>query len=146
MTHHEGPALHAKLVVHDADAAISCYRAVFGAELEQRYTAGDQVVFAQLRMLGTAVQLKDEDEHDPSPRTLGRPGVLLDVVSDDPDAVAARMEQAGGEVVFPVADQPYGPRQGRVRDPFGHEWLVGTPLTTPPEQIQAAMDRLAEGQ
>lgn len=146
MSHHEGTALHAKLVVHDADAAIACYRTVFGAELEQRYTAGGQVVFAELRMLGTAVQVKDEDQHDPSPRTLGRPGVLLDVVTGDPDALAERMVQAGGEVVFPVSDQPYGPRQGRVRDPFGHEWLVGTPLQTPPEEVQASLDRLVDGE
>jgi PhnB protein len=30
--------------------------------------------------------------------------------------------------MFPVADQPYGWRQGRVVDPFGHHWLVGRPL------------------
>jgi PhnB protein len=27
-----------------------------------------------------------------------------------------------------VADQPYGLRQGRVVDPFGHHWLIGRPL------------------
>jgi uncharacterized glyoxalase superfamily protein PhnB len=30
--------------------------------------------------------------------------------------------------MFPVADQPYGLRQGRVVDPFGHHWLIGRPL------------------
>jgi uncharacterized glyoxalase superfamily protein PhnB len=28
-------------------------------------------------------------------------------------------------VVKPVKDQFYGERSGTVRDPFGHEWLLG---------------------
>ncbi|MBO0812222.1 MAG: hypothetical protein J2P23_09280 [Microlunatus sp.] len=27
-----------------------------------------------------------------------------------------------------IADQPYGMRQGRIVDPFGHHWVVGGPL------------------
>jgi uncharacterized glyoxalase superfamily protein PhnB len=54
--------------------------------------------------------------------------VLLTVVTDDPDDLARRMVAAGGETVFEVADQYYGARQGRVRDPFGHEWIIGTPV------------------
>jgi PhnB protein len=33
--------------------------------------------------------------------------------------------------IFPGADQPYGLRQGRVGDPFGHHWLLGKPLGEP---------------
>jgi len=46
----------------------------------------------------------------------------------DPDAVADRAVAAGGKVVFPVGDQPYGMRQGRIADPAGHHWLIGKPL------------------
>jgi PhnB protein len=46
----------------------------------------------------------------------------------DPDALAARAIAAGATEVFPIADQPYGLRQGRIEDPFGHHWLVGRPL------------------
>jgi PhnB protein len=38
--------------------------------------------------------------------------------------VAARMEAGGATVVFPVADQPYGERAGRLADPFGHLWML----------------------
>jgi PhnB protein len=54
--------------------------------------------------------------------------VRISLHVDDPDAVAARAVAAGGREMFPVADQPYGMRQGRVVDPFGHHWLVGRPL------------------
>jgi PhnB protein len=47
---------------------------------------------------------------------------------DDPDAVAAQAITAGAREMFAVADQPYGMRQGRVVDPFGHHWLIGSKL------------------
>lgn len=129
-----------KLVVRRADDAIAYYEEAFGATLRQRFATGDTVVFALLEIWGGQVELKDEDEHDPSPSTLGRPGIVLSVTTDDPDSLADAAVRAGGTVVFPVADQPYGARGGRVRDPFGHEWLVQTPLTLSPEEVQRALD------
>lgn len=137
--------MNPKLVVRDADAAIAYYVRAFDAHLAQRYTAGEAVVFAELKFLGTSITLKEEDEHDPGPATLGRPGVLLEITTADPDALADQMLVAGAQLVFPIADQPYGARGGRVRDPFGHEWLIQTPLQSSAEQIQDAMDELAGG-
>ena len=34
------------------------------------------------------------------------------------------MVSAGAEVVFGIADQFYGRREGRLRDPFGHLWII----------------------
>jgi PhnB protein len=31
----------------------------------------------------------------------------------------------GGEVSNPLADQFYGERGGRLRDPFGQQWMLG---------------------
>ncbi|MEU8895889.1 VOC family protein [Nocardia sp. NPDC048505] len=118
-----------KLVVEGAAAAIRYYGDVFGAVLRERHDADGRVVFAELEVPGGAVfQLKDADAVDRDPGQLGGLGVLLTVLVDDPDRLAARMVEAGGESVFEVADQPYGVRQGRMRDPFGHEWIVGAPL------------------
>src|SRR5206468_9310325 len=36
----------------------------------------------------------------------------------------SRAVEAGAEVIFPLTNQFYGHRDGRVRDPFGHEWLL----------------------
>lgn len=128
-----------KLVVADADAAIRFYQEAFAADLMQRYVADGRVVVAELLIGEATVLLKDGDEVDPAPAAQDRCPVLLDIVTDEPDALAAAFVQAGGEVVFPVADQPYGARQGRVRDPFGHEWIVGSANTMTPEQVQAAL-------
>ena len=32
--------------------------------------------------------------------------------------------QAGAEVIFPLDDQFYGERGGRLRDPFGQQWMM----------------------
>lgn len=58
------------------------------------------------------------------------------------DTVAARMVEAGATVVFEIADQPYGARGGRVQDPFGVQWLLQTPVTLSPDEVQAAIDVL----
>jgi uncharacterized glyoxalase superfamily protein PhnB len=42
--------------------------------------------------------------------------------------VSERAVAAGAVQIAPVANQPYGLRQGRLADPFGHHWLIGTPL------------------
>jgi len=63
-----------------------------------------------------------------SPETLGGTSMRLSLIVDDPDAVAERAIAAGATEVFPIADQPYGLRQGRVADPYGHHWLIGRPL------------------
>ncbi|KQV76507.1 hypothetical protein ASC61_16685 [Aeromicrobium sp. Root344] len=138
-------AIRPKLVVSDAAAAIDFYRDVLGAELISSYPVGDRIVFAELEVFGCSVTLKDADDTDPA-ATAQTPGSILDVVSPDPDAVAAAMADAGAEIIFPIADQPYGARGGRVRDPFGVQWLLQTPVTVSPEEWPEVLERMqAEG-
>jgi len=138
-------AIRPKLVVSDAAAAIEFYRDVLGAELISSYPVGDRIVFAELQILGCSVTLKDADDSDPAP-TAHAPGAILDVVTAEPDAVAAAMVDAGAEIIFPIADQPYGARGGRVRDPFGVQWLLQTPVTVSPEEWPEVLERMqAEG-
>jgi len=123
-----------KLVLAEASAALSWYAEHLGAREVSRYQLGGSLVFAEMDVLGTRMTVKDADDADPVPV----PGPLLDVVLEDPDTLAARMVAAGAEVVFSVADQPYGARGGRVRDPFGVQWLLQTPVTMSPEEVRAA--------
>lgn len=50
----------------------------------------------------------------------------LYVAVPDADAVLARVERAGWEVLIPIQDQSYGGRDFTCRDPGGHVWSVGT--------------------
>ncbi|HEY0998431.1 MAG TPA: VOC family protein, partial [Streptosporangiaceae bacterium] len=42
----------------------------------------------------------------------------------DVDAAWERAVAAGTEVIYPLEDQFYGERGGRLRDPFGHQWMM----------------------
>jgi len=44
---------------------------------------------------------------------------------DDVDFLARRAVEAGATLLREPADQEHGERQCLLRDPFGHEWLLG---------------------
>ncbi len=48
------------------------------------------------------------------------------LVADDPDTVVERAVAAGGSVLQPVEDRPYGGRGGSVADPEGNHWSIGS--------------------
>jgi PhnB protein len=123
--------LYPFLAVRDVPAAIDFYTAAFGAaEVGERVVAPNGAMVAEIEIDGNRVGLATEapDLGTPSPESAGATTVRLSLVVDDPDAVAARAVDAGARFMFPIEDQPYGWRQGRVVDPFGHHWLVGRPL------------------
>jgi PhnB protein len=123
--------LYPFLSVRDVNAAVDFYRVAFGAvEAADRLHAPDGTAVAQLEIDGHPVGLATErpELDTPSPETVGGTTVRISLHVDDPDAAQARAIAAGAREMFAVADQPYGLRQGRVVDPFGHHWLLGRPL------------------
>ncbi len=119
------------LAVRDVPAAVDFYERAFGAvEQRERVVAPDGPQVAVLEILGTPVGVATEAPElgTPSPETVGGTTVRISIHVDDPDTLQARAVAAGASEMFPVADQPYGMRQGRVVDPFGHHWLIGRPL------------------
>jgi PhnB protein len=118
------------LTVSDAAAAIAFYRDAFGAVERERVTAPSGHVVAELAIDGLRFFVVDENPaaFNLSPRSLNGTTVRINLVVDDPDTTATQAIGAGASEIFPVADQPYGMRQGRVADPDGHHWLIGKPL------------------
>jgi PhnB protein len=118
------------LSLRNAPKAIEFYQRAFGAREVLRSTAPDGRIVAQLAIDDALFGVVDEATHvgNTSPETLGGTSVRISLLVADPDAVAQRAVDAGAEIMFPIADQPYGMRQGRVVDPFGHHWLIGRPL------------------
>jgi uncharacterized glyoxalase superfamily protein PhnB len=119
-------ALYPFLAVRDADAAIAFYGEAFGATVRDRLEAPGGPVVAVLEVDGMPFGVATEATQlgTPSPETAGATTVRVSLHVDDPDAAAARAVAAGATEMFPVTDQPYGLRQGRVVDPFGHHWLI----------------------
>jgi PhnB protein len=118
------------LTVRDAAAAIVFYENAFGAMEHERATTPTGQIVAELTIEDERFFVVDEnpDAFNLSPSSLGGTSVRIHLVVDDADASTERALAAGATVIFPVNDQPYGMRQGRVQDPFGHHWLIGTPL------------------
>jgi PhnB protein len=118
------------LTVKDARAVVEFYKKAFGAtELSRQSTPTGQFII-EMSIDGERFYAVDENPaaFNVSPTTLGGTSVRISLIVADPDAVADRAVGAGGKIVFPVADQPYGMRQGRIADPAGHHWLIGKPL------------------
>jgi Uncharacterized protein conserved in bacteria len=123
----------AVLTVPDPGAAVAFYVRALGArELyrnqypDGRFVAELAVDDAHFRVAPSTVASGDAADH--SPEQLGGTTVRINLLVPDPDAIAAQAVAAGARQVAPIADQPYGLRQGRVVDPFGHHWLIGRPL------------------
>jgi PhnB protein len=116
--------IYPRLVVEGADAALDFYTAAFDGEVSERYAGPNgKIVHAMVVAGPVRFAVKDADSYDAAPTGGGVPVIIALYVSD-PDDVAARMEAGGATVVFPVADQPYGERAGRLADPFGHLWML----------------------
>lgn len=126
----EATELAPRLVVAAGDAALDFYARAFGSEAtDQQYDNG-RLVNGHVLVGSTLVGVTEEDGgHNLSPATLGGTPVVLSLTVPSVDEAAARFIEAGGEVVIPVDDRPYGRRDGRLIDPFGHLWILGQPLT-----------------
>ena len=48
------------------------------------------------------------------------------VVTDEPDALCARIRAAGAEVTTELHDTDYGSRDFAIHDPEGNHWYFGT--------------------
>ena len=121
--------MYPRLVVTDAAKAIDFYVAAMGAVETARFTDPDgKIVHAELTIGPAVVAVKDADGADPAPPTLGGTPVIIALYTDDADALGAAMLALGATVVYPIADQSYGERGGRLTDPFGHQWMIAQPL------------------
>jgi PhnB protein len=118
------------LNVRNGSAAVEFYKAAFGAVVLFMIPPETGSTVANLSIDGAEFWLADESpEHQNfSPETIHGSTVRLVLIVDNPDSVFNRAVAAGATVVWPVADQHYGWRIGRVADPFGHHWEIGKPL------------------
>jgi PhnB protein len=116
------------LRVHSTEEAITYFVQAFGAtELFRLTDPSGRIGHAEIKIGPATIMLSDEyPEHGiKGPRTLGGTSFSIHLHVDNVDEAFERAVNAGGSVVRPLKDQFYGERSGTVRDPFGHEWLLG---------------------
>jgi PhnB protein len=120
------------LSVRNGARAIEFYKVAFGAKELLRIDDDSGAVVARLAVGEAEFWLADESPRhfNFSPESLGGGSVRIVMIVEDPDAAFERAVAAGATAVWPVSDQGYGWRVGRISDPFGHHWEIGKPLAT----------------
>jgi len=114
------------LSVTDGPTAVRFYRTAFGATVRYRLEdSSGRVVVAQLRAGQAEFWLLENRDADPGS---GRGRIHMTLTVKESDAVFCRAIEAGASEIAPVSDG-HGWRSGRLADPFGHQWEVGSPMT-----------------
>jgi PhnB protein len=131
------------LVCQDAAGAIEFYRQAFGAvELMRLPGPEGKLMHAMIRIGDSPVMLVDEfpDCGSLGPKSLNGSPVTIHLYVEDVDATVERAVAAGAKITMPVEDMFWGDRYGRIDDPYGHHWSIGTHIRDlSPEEIQAAV-------
>jgi PhnB protein len=134
------------LRVKSASEAIDFYVRAFGAkELFRLTEPTGRVGHAEIELGGVTLMLSDEfpEYGIRGPESLGGTSMSIHLHVDDADALMRRAVEAGATVVREMADAFYGERSGVVRDPFGHEWLLGHQIEeVSPEEMQRRYDAM----
>ena len=130
------------IVVPDAAEAAEWYGRALGAEERSRLTLPDgKVMTLELRLGDSAVMVASEfpDAGIVSPLTVGGTATVLQLYTDDVDALWRRAVDAGAEVRYPIGDMFWGDRHGQIVDPFGHRWnLARHDRDVPPDEQERA--------
>ena len=117
------------MTVRDAARAIEFYKQAFGAK-ERGVMKGPEgkIMHAELVIGDSIIMLADEfpEFGSLSPQSTGGSGTGLHIYIEDVDSAFDRAVKAGATVEMPVADMLWGDRYGKLRDPFGHKWSIGT--------------------
>lgn len=140
----------AYLRVKDAPKAIAYYCDVFEVQEKFRLTEpSGKVGHCELDFGGVAIVMISEEYPEMNilgPQSIGGTSVSIHLHVEDCDKVIARAVAAGGTLLRPASDAFYGERSGTVRDPFGHEWLIGHSIEdVTPEEMQRRYTALMNG-
>ena len=130
------------IVVRGAARAAEWYAEALGAHERSRIALPDgRLMSVELWFDDASVMVADEfpEMGVLSPLSVGGTSVVLNLQTDDVDALWERALAAGAEVLHPLQDAFWGDRHGQITDPFGHRWgLAQHVRDVPPEEIARA--------
>jgi len=124
-----------------ASDASAFYQRAFGAKELFRQPAqdGKRLMHCHLHINGGSLMLSDDFPEFRGGAPMPQPsGTTLHLQVDNADEWWDRAVAAGAEIKMPIADQFWGDRYGQLRDPFGHNWSIASPLKKIETQMEAA--------
>ena len=135
------------LICAGAGEAIEFYKKAFGAvELSRMPGSDGKVMHASIRIGDSVIMLNDEMPQWGSfgPKSLKGTPVTIHLYVEDADTFFAQAVKAGATATMPLEDMFWGDRYGKVEDPFGHQWSIGTHRRdVSPEEMQKAMEQMS---
>ena len=97
--------------------------AAFGGVEEFRAPRPDGLIaHAEVRIGDSIVEMGD------AAGAVGPIAFGIHLYVDNVDELYARALKAGATALYPIVDQPYGDREGSVKDPFGNHWYIASPV------------------
>ena len=88
--------------------------------------ADNSILVAELAINGALFHVHEEKPAAGqfSPQHINGTTVFIGLFVSDVDMVMAQAISAGGTEVTPAQSYDYGYRQGEIKDPFGHVWMI----------------------
>lgn len=143
------PPITPHLAISDIAAALDFYAKALDAQERLRLTLPDgTITHAEITVQGGLLTLgaaiPEYDLQAPHP---DRPvHVAITVFGPDVDLRFEQAVGAGATAMSEPADQFHGDRTASVRCPFGHKWILATPLRdVSPEEQQRLLTDLMSG-
>lgn len=130
-------AVSAILTVSDVKAAVAFYQKAFGFTKRGIMNGPDgKPIHAELTLRGTTLMLGPENPAfgNRSAKTLGASPAGLFIYVENVDKVVAKALGLGATSKGEVMDMFWGDRCGKVVDPEGYNWMVGTHKAEPNAQ------------
>jgi len=116
-----------QLIIKSGITDISFYEKAFDAVELRRWTNDDgSIHVAELSIDGAMFHLHEEklSAGNFSPHYNKGTSVLVGLFVTDVDKVIDKAIEAGATLVSPAQSYDYEYRQGQIKDPFGHVWLI----------------------
>lgn len=129
------------VIVPRAAQFIDFLKVAFAATERFRFSRPEAPQFlmhAEVVIGDSVIELADANDQYP------RAPQSIHLYVDDADATYGRALKAGAKSIYAVADQPWGDRQGAIRDAFGNIWYIATPKgwTPAPGQLRSVQPYL----
>jgi len=121
------PFFAPQLFINNGVKDISFYKNAFGATEQLRFSNDDgSLHVAELCIEGAIFHLHEitSKAYFFSPEKYNGTTTLIGLFVEDVDAVMSKAIEAGATEINPAKNYEYGYRQGEIKDPFGHHWLI----------------------
>jgi PhnB protein len=127
MTEISKPYFAPQLFIKSGVTNIDFYTQAFGAVELRRFSNDDgSIHVSELSIDGAMFHLHEETARTNSfsPEKYNSTTVTIGLFVHDVDLYMNRSVAAGATITSPAQDYEYGYRQGAIKDPFGHIWML----------------------